>query len=41
MYGNNSLNVYKNNSVNYASNEQLLLMLVDVAVKFSKIAREA
>lgn len=40
MYGNNALNVYKNNSVNYASKEQLLLMLVDGAVKFSKIARE-
>ncbi|MDZ7548788.1 flagellar export chaperone FliS, partial [Clostridium perfringens] len=41
MYGNNALNVYKNNSVNYASKEQLLLMLVDGAVKFSKIARES
>lgn len=41
MYGNNAFNVYKNNSVNYASKEQLLLMLVDGAVKFSKIAREA
>ncbi|MDV4149720.1 flagellar export chaperone FliS [Clostridium sp. AL.422] len=41
MYGNNALNVYKNNSVNYASKEQLLLMLVDGAVKFAKIAREA
>lgn len=41
MYGNNALNVYKNNSVNYASKEQLLLMLVDGAVRFSKIAREA
>jgi flagellar secretion chaperone FliS len=41
MYGNNALNVYKNNSVNYASKEQLLLMLVDGAVKFSRIAREA
>ena len=40
MYGNNAFNVYKNNSVNYASKEQLLLMLVDGAVKFSKIARE-
>lgn len=34
-------NVYKNNSVNYASKEQLLLMLVDGAVKFAKIARQA
>lgn len=41
MYGNNALNVYKNNSVNYASKEQLLLMLVDGAVKFSKMARQA
>lgn len=41
MYGNNAFNVYKNNSVNYASKDQLLLMLVDGAVKFAKIAREA
>ena len=41
MYGNNALNVYKNNSVNHASKEQLLLMLVDGAVKFSKMARQA
>ena len=40
MYGNNAFNVYKNNSVNYASKDQLLLMLVDGAVKFSKMARE-
>jgi flagellar protein FliS len=39
-YG-NAYNVYKNNSINYASKEQLLLMLVDGAVKFSKIARQA
>lgn len=37
----NAVNVYKNNSVNYASKEQLLLMLVDGAVKFSKRAKEA
>lgn len=37
----NALNVYKNNSVNYASKEQLLLMLVDGAVKFAKQAKEA
>ncbi|CUU50250.1 flagellar export chaperone FliS [Clostridium beijerinckii] len=37
----NGYNVYKNNSVNYASKEQLLLMLVDGAVKFAKIARQA
>ncbi|MGL5477507.1 MAG: flagellar export chaperone FliS [Clostridium sp.] len=41
MYGQNAYNTYKNNSVNYASKEQLLLMLVDGAVKFSKIARQA
>lgn len=41
MYGNNGYNVYKNNSVNYASKEQLLLMLVDGAVKYSKIGRQA
>lgn len=40
MYGNNALNVYKNNSVNYASKEQLLLMLVDGAVRFARVARE-
>ena len=34
-------NVYKNNSVNYASKNQLLLMLLDGAVKFAKIARQA
>ena len=39
-YG-NAFNTYKNNSVNFASKDQLLLMLVDGAVKFSKIARQA
>lgn len=37
----NGYNVYKTNSVNYASKEQLLLMLVEGAVKFCKIARQA
>lgn len=41
MYGSNAYNTYKNNSVNYASREQLLLMLVEGAVKFGKIARQA
>lgn len=41
MYANNGYNVYKNNSVNFASKEQLLLMLLDGAVKFSKIGRQA
>lgn len=40
MYA-NKYDVYKNNSVNYASKEQLLLMLVEGAVKFSKISRQA
>lgn len=40
MYS-NGYNIYKNNSVNYASKEQLLLMLVEGAVKFCKIARQA
>ena len=37
----NGYNVYKTNSVNYASKEQMLLMLVDGAVKFAKIGRQA
>lgn len=37
----NGYNVYKNNSVNYASKEQLLLMITEGAVKFSKIGRQA
>lgn len=41
MQSNNAYNTYKNNSVNYASREQLLLMLLDGAVKFAKIARQA
>lgn len=40
MYA-NGYNIYKNNSVNYASKEQLLLMLVEGAVKFAKIGRQA
>jgi flagellar protein FliS len=40
MYS-NGYNAYKNNSVNYASKEQLLLMLLDGAVKFAKIGRQA
>jgi flagellar protein FliS len=38
---NNAYNAYKNNSVNFASREQLLLMLLDGAVKFSKMGRQA
>jgi flagellar secretion chaperone FliS len=41
MYGNNAYNAYKNNSVNFASKEQLLLMLLDGSIKFAKIARQA
>lgn len=41
MYANNAYNVYKNNSVNFASKEQLLLMLVEGAVKYAKIGRQA
>ena len=40
MY-NNGFNTYKNNSVNFASKEQLLLMLLDGAVKFTKRGRLA
>jgi flagellar secretion chaperone FliS len=41
MAAGNAYNVYKNNSVTYASKEQLLLMLLDGAVKFAKIGRQA
>lgn len=41
MYAPNAYNAYKTNSVNYASKEQLLLMLLDGAVKFAKIGRQA
>ncbi|MBU5225393.1 flagellar export chaperone FliS [Clostridium senegalense] len=37
----NGYNAYKNNSINYASKEQLLLMLLDGAVKYAKIGRQA
>jgi len=41
MNTNNAYSAYKNNSINYASKEQLLLMLLDGAVKYSKIGRQA
>lgn len=41
MYGANPYNTYKQNSINMSSKEQLLLMLVDGAVKHTKIARLA
>ena len=40
MYS-NGYNVYKSNSVNYSSKEQLLIMLVDGTVKFTRIGRQA
>ncbi|MFT8313950.1 MAG: flagellar export chaperone FliS [Clostridium sp.] len=41
MYAANAYNTYKNNSVNFASKEQLLLMLLGGAVKFAGKARQA
>ena len=41
MYTAISYNIYKQNSVNMASSQQLLLMLLDGAVKYTKIARMA
>ena len=41
MYTANPYNIYKQNSVNMASSQQLLLMLLDGAVKYTKIARLA
>ena len=41
MYEANPYNTYKQNSINMASKEQLLLMLVDGAVKYTKIAKIA
>ena len=41
MYTANPYNIYKQNSVNMASSQQLLLMLFDGAVKYTKIARMA
>lgn len=41
MYSTNAYNSYKTNSINYASKDQLLLMLVDGAVKYAKIGRKA
>ena len=39
MYTANPYNIYKQNSVNMASSQQLLLMLLDGAVKYTKIAK--
>ncbi len=41
MFNSNPYNAYKQNTVKTASKEQLLLMLVDGAVKYTKIARLA
>ena len=41
MYTANPYTIYKQNSVNMASSQQLLLMLLDGAVKYTKIARMA
>ena len=41
MYTSNPYNIYKQNSVNMASSQQLLLMLLDGAVNIQKIARMA
>lgn len=41
MYTSNPYNAYKQNTINMASKEQLLLMLVDGAVKYTKIAKLA
>ena len=41
MYTSNPYNAYKQNSVNTASKGQLLIMLVDGAVKYTKIAKLA
>lgn len=41
MYATNPYNAYKQNSVNMASKERLLLMLLDGAVKYTKVARVA
>lgn len=41
MQASNAYSQYKNNSVKFASKEQLLLLLLDGAVKFSKIGRQA
>ena len=41
MYTANPYNIYKQNSVNMASSQQLLLMILDGAVKYTKIAKMA
>jgi flagellar protein FliS len=41
MYSTNGYNIYKTNSVNYTSKDQILLLLIEGAVKFSKDGRQA
>lgn len=41
MYQANPYNAYKQNSINLASKEQLLLMLVDATVRCTKLAKLA
>jgi len=41
LYTANAYSTYKNNSINYASKEQLLMMLLEGACKFAKIGRQA
>ncbi len=41
MYAANPYNVYKQNSINMSSKENLLLMLVDATVRCTKLARKA
>lgn len=41
MYCTNPYNAYKQNSINLASKEQLLLMLVDATVRCTKLAKIA
>jgi flagellar protein FliS len=40
MQNANAYKAYKDNNVNYASKERLLLMLLDGAVNFSKLGRQ-
>lgn len=41
MYSKNAYNAYKQNSINYASKEQMLLIILDAAVKYSQTGRQA
>lgn len=41
MYSKKAYNAYKQNSINYASKEQMLLIILDAAVKYSQIGRQA